>query len=292
MKAGVHTGRQMFKQEKRNVRYADNADPVRDTVLSACHFFAAVSGASVCRECVLQKGRKMENRNLLITEQTTLGDLLKILDLGEKPGETPTPRVLRETAGEPIASEERCMIYRNGWAVYDNGSGCTVVWLPDCVSFTYQFEKPKKNEAWEVSAWEELPEGLLEAQPWPVAVTLLGDYSVERNLMKRKGSSCDPKSFVDPDCEYEITEEYMADPVLDRFFRKRGCVAEDPEATYIWKETLQEMLDNMTKGQRRVFVLYYLYGYKHWEIAKKYHVKRTAVTRILLRAVERAKEKI
>ena len=34
-----------------------------------------------------------------ITENTTLGELLAILNLGDKPHETPTPKMLRETAG-------------------------------------------------------------------------------------------------------------------------------------------------------------------------------------------------
>ena len=234
----------------------------------------------------------MENRIYNITEKTTLGELLEILNPGEKPAETPTPKDLRVTAGDPVASEERCLVYSNGWAVYDNGSGITVVWLPDCVRFTYQFSKPKKNESLVVSASEELPEGLLASQPWPIAVTLLGDYSVERNLMKRKGSSCSSKAFGESDCECDFTEEYVADAVLEDFFRKQGRVAQDPEDIYIWKETLQEMLDNMTKKQRKAFVLYYIYGYKEVEIAMRLNISQPAVTKLLKHAVERAKEKL
>ena len=233
----------------------------------------------------------MENKFNNITEKTTLGELLAILHPGEKPGKTPTPRELRETAGDPAATEERCLVYRNGWAVYDNGSGCTVLWLPECVSFTYQFIKPEKNESRAVPACEELPEGLLASQPWPIAVTLVGDYSVERNLMKRKGSSCSSIAIGEPDCECDFTEETMSDPVLEHFFRQRGRVAKDPEALYIWKETLQEMLDSMTKKQRKVFVLYYIYGYKQEEIAQKLSVSREAV-KDQLKGVKRKIKKI
>ena len=62
-----------------------------------------------------------------ITDNTTLGELLAILGDVTKTGKTPTSKTLREEAGEPIASEERCMVYANGYAVYDNGSGRTVV---------------------------------------------------------------------------------------------------------------------------------------------------------------------
>ena len=39
---------------------------------------------------------------MTITEKTTLGELLTLLNLAEKSGKTPTPRELFETAGDPI----------------------------------------------------------------------------------------------------------------------------------------------------------------------------------------------
>ena len=36
---------------------------------------------------------------ITVTEKTTLGELLSILDLAEKAGKTPTPKELFETAG-------------------------------------------------------------------------------------------------------------------------------------------------------------------------------------------------
>ena len=44
-----------------------------------------------------------DTNEIKITENTTLGELLKILNLGEKPHEIPTPKKLRENAGKPIA---------------------------------------------------------------------------------------------------------------------------------------------------------------------------------------------
>ena len=53
-----------------------------------------------------------------ITENTTLGDLISILGNVTKEGKLPTAKTLLEEAGEPIASEERCKVYANGYAVY------------------------------------------------------------------------------------------------------------------------------------------------------------------------------
>lgn len=82
---------------------------------------------------------------LVITAKTTLGELLAALSLGKKP-KTPTPRVLFETAGEPIAEMNGCTLFRNGFAIYKNDSGRTVVWLPYCVNFTFYFDKLRDSE--------------------------------------------------------------------------------------------------------------------------------------------------
>ena len=56
--------------------------------------------------------------NTPITENTTLGDLLAIIGSVPKAEKTPTSKALRETAGEPLATEERCKVYANGYAVF------------------------------------------------------------------------------------------------------------------------------------------------------------------------------
>ena len=232
----------------------------------------------------------MENSIFNITENTTLGELLEILDLGEKPEETPTVKKLRETAGEPIVTEERCKVYRNGWAVYDNGSGRAVVWLPECVSFTYQFAKPKTDEAWAVPYQEELPEGLLVSQPWPVAVTLLGDYAVERNLMKRKHSTLRAANDDEEPEDYEKPEDHSDDPAMFRFFHLETYPGENPETSYLRKELTHEMLELLTKKQRSVIVLYYAYGFTQPEIAKRLGITKQAVGIRLISALHRLKK--
>ena len=232
----------------------------------------------------------MENRKT-ITEKTTLSELLEILNLGEKPDETPKPKVLRETAGEPVAVEERCTVYRNGWAVYDNGSGRTVVWLPDCMSFTYQFGKPKKNEALSVSTQESLPEGLLASQPWPLAVTLVGDHRVEENSMNRQGSRHGKKVFDDPDWDFGEDEKQPGDNCfLKRMFRLQEYAVENPETTYIRKEIVRGVLEALDEKQRKALVLYAVYGYTQEEIAYKFGVTQPAVSKLLSRTCRKTKE--
>ena len=81
-----------------------------------------------------------------ITENTTLGELINILGDIEKADKTPTSKALRETA-EPLADMQGCTLYANGYAVYDNCCGRTVMWIRSCVSFTLRDMKmlPRKS---------------------------------------------------------------------------------------------------------------------------------------------------
>ena len=229
----------------------------------------------------------MENRKT-ITEKTTLSELLEILNLGEKPCETPTVKKLRDTAGEPVATEERCKVYGNGWAVYENETGRTVVWLPDCINFTYYFDKPSYKRESCVSDHETLPDGFLASQSWPIAVTLIGDHHIEKNSMNRTASRKGSKANIDVYYDYEITEEFTSNPVMEAYFSKLGSETENPEITYIRKEATREMLEKMTEKQRRVFLLY-RYGFTEKEIAKKMHMTHQNVSVYLKRAIRVAK---
>ena len=136
---------------------------------------------------------------ITVTNKTTLGELLSILDLAEKSGKTPTPRELFETAGEPIAETNDCTLFRNGFAIYQNITGRTVVWLPYCKSFTFYFNKLRDSEKDSFRESYELPDGFLAAQPWILAVTLIGDHRIEANSMNRTGSRRDTTDYDSAD---------------------------------------------------------------------------------------------
>ena len=244
----------------------------------------------------------MENFNVItcdasaftVTDNTTLGELLVILNLSDKPHETPTPKMLRENVGAPIATEERCTLYANGYAVYDNGSGRTVVWLPSCTSFTYHFDALKESEkGGEVKETAELPEGLLVSLPWPVAVSLIGDHRVEANMMNRMGSRTGTKDYDSDDNGDKDgdKEDAMEKSLRSEYFWREGHFGENPEDAYIRRESLREMLDAMTDNQREVFVLYYKCGYTQPEIAAQLCITKQSVNERLRSALERAKRK-
>ena len=229
-----------------------------------------------------------------INENTTLGELISILGSVSKAEKTPTSKKLREEAGEPIAADDCCKVYSNGYAVYDNGSGRTVVWVPACITFTYYFDPMKESEkGGEIKQNIDLPEGFLESQPWALALTLIGDHRVEQNSMNRrqggrkgtKDYDADDNGDKDGDAEDAVEKSYQ-----NEYNWREDRVGEDPETIYIRKETRREMLESMTEKQRDVFILYYHYGYKQREIANMLGITQVGVKHHLDGALKKAKK--
>lgn len=228
-----------------------------------------------------------------VTPGTTLGDLIAALHLGEKLNDMPTPKALRETAGDPIATSEGILVYGNGYAVYDNGSGRTVIWLPDCLSFTYYFNPMKDSEiGGDIKQTSELPEGLLASEPWPIAVTLIGDHRVENNIMNRMGSRTGTKDY---DADDNGDKDGDAEDAVEKAYRSEytwteGRFGEDPLEHVLREERRREMLEAMTPEQRQAFILFYVEGYKQEEVADILSISRSSVRNRLDYALKKVKK--
>lgn len=246
---------------------------------------------------VLQKGRRMENKNIItITEATTLDELLAVIGTVSKRGKIPSAKKLREETGEPIAAADGCLVYSNGYAVYENGSGRTVLWLPSCVSFTYHFNPLKESEiGGEIKEICDLPEGLLENLPWAIAITLIGDHRIEILSMQRKGDRKQNKSLIRGDNEEGDAMENMdeqEDFLQKGYTWREDQFGESPETVYLRKETREKMLASMTEKQREVFILYYQYGYTQQEIANMIGIAKQSVNDRLNSAVSKVRRLI
>ncbi len=214
-------------------------------------------------------------------QEITLKSLLASLEPLIKAAKTPTPRALRETAGEPVREIPGLRVYRNGYAVYDNGSGRTVLWVPDCRTFTFCFQPLRETEKNDLPEKETIPPEVMDHLPWYIPLTLTGDHRVEYNHLVHQS---DLSLEEDPSGRLlnagsgwagreglRIGSGYRPD--------------EDPEAFCLRREARSEMLGNMTARQREAFELYWLEGYNQYEIAEKLGLSRSAVTRLLRRAI-------
>ena len=216
------------------------------------------------------------NINIIATENTTLNELLTLLGAVEKADKTPTAKALREKKREdgtveevkPLAESSGCKVYTNGYAVYTNDTGTTVLWLADCCSFTYQFDGVKDREKDYMPQRSTVGEDVLGSRPWFMAVMLRGDHQVETNSMNRQFDRKGAKKELWDEDEAEEKREERWNP---------GYHYENPETAYIRKETLREQLDKLTDKQREVFLLYHQCGYNQYEIAEMLGVSQQAV---------------
>lgn len=234
------------------------------------------------------------NNNAAINENTTLGELIAILGNVQRLEKSPKTKQLREECGEPIAKEERCKVYRNGYAVYDNDSGYTVLWVPGCTSFTYRFDPMKDSEKGdEIKETFELPEGYLETLPWAIALTLIGDHRIETLSMQRKGDRKQNRSYIRGDNEEGDAQDETGEreaSLKKEYIWHEEQFGENPEDICIRRERQLEALESMTAKQREVFVLYYQEGYNQREIGEMLGLARTTVMHRLEEALKKVKK--
>ena len=262
----------------------------------------------------LQKGTIMENMNvtlaatadaftaeaenaaktLNITAKTTLGEVLGMLGLTpgqKKPGKTPTPKALR-ISEEPVAKMYDCVIYRNGFAYYNNGSNHSVLWLPYCISFTYHFNPLRDAEKNTLNEKEDLPEGLLEATPWATVVTLIAEHRIEHHIDTNSGIGHAEVAEKNEEEETQNTEAEDVDKRCKAFLWMDEPLGVNPLDAYIRKETREEMLNALTDKQREVYILYHKYEYTVEEIARMLNCAISTISQHLNCARKRAKNVI
>ena len=222
----------------------------------------------------------------------TLKNLIDALGPVRKADRTPTSRKLREEAGEPIITTDSILIYPCGYAVYENESGRTVMWVPGCTQFTYYYDHLTEVERKYMTWKDALPEGMLEELPWEMVLTLIGDHRIEANSMNRAGSragrqyyECGDYGDKDDDPEEAVERSYWKE-----YAWREDRIGEDPETIYIRKESREEALASMTDKQREVFILYYYQGYKQQEIAEMLGIAHQTVSRLLDKALVRIKK--
>ena len=228
-----------------------------------------------------------------ITEQTTLGELLSILhltDTSRKPYQTPTPKKLRETAGAPIAVGYGCEVYSNGWAVYSNNSGRTVVWLPSCESFTYRFGELKPYEMEYLKQEDTLDEELLLSNSWILAVTLIGDHRIERNNMNRTGSRIGTRVYSSVDENGDDINDIEDIAYIMGGKRNDRSLGVNPLDVFAEKDYMDHLMSCLTEKQREVVVLYYRDGYTQQEIGHILGISRESVADRLESALKRIRK--
>lgn len=183
----------------------------------------------------------------------------------------PTARQLKDSGEEPVVVREigpdgSLSVYPNGYAVYSNGSGTTVVSIGECGEYTYRFHDGEDGLPTESSI-------VLDGDDWSIAVALKGEEQIEANLMNRKGDRKGNRQYGE-DWEHIRVEEEMPD-VLE---------------AVIQKDMLSELLDCLTDRQREVVTAYFFDELTQQQIADKLGVSHQAVDNILRQALKKIKK--
>ena len=249
-----------------------------------------------------RKDRIMEKKNVVtavtsgsfvITDRTPLGELLGVLHLtstSRKPCKTPTYKKLRETAGDPIAVCMGCEVFCNGWAVYRNKTGRTVVWLPSCANFTYYFNELKNCEKEYLNQTAEIKEEQLMSKSWVLALTLVGDHRVEKNNMNWTGSRIGTRVYE------SVDEEGNENGDIEEIAYSMGgrendrALGANPLDVFAEKESFEHLMRCLTEKQKEVVVLYYRDGYTQQEIGNILGISRDSVADRLESALKRIKK--
>jgi RNA polymerase sigma factor (sigma-70 family) len=167
-----------------------------------------------------------------------------------------------------LDGQNRCEVFANGYAIYDNGARKTVLWVPNCGSVTYFFAKLRDNEKAYQRETDFVGEDVLGPAPWYVALTIAGEDAIERNYAHPKSEAASSDLEVKEDWEQESAERWSA-----------GAFFESPEEAYIRKENAEARLSALNKDQRIVYSLYFLQGFTQKEIGMMLGISESSVSR-------------
>ena len=260
-----------------------NTNTITETATATTAATLRTSTASPVINGGLKGGLSGEWSRFDITPGTSLGEILEMLGDVERLPKTPKKRQLMEMTGGPMAEYEGCYVFDNGYVLYENGSGRTTMWLPDCVRFIYQFTKLRDAEKIRgLREYEEIPEEQMREMSWVVVLTTIGGHRIEYLSLNRKGDRAGSRA----DLYDETNDENQEEPLRREYVWKDAQFGEDPETAYIRKETLARALASMTDKQREAFLLYYRDGYTQPEIGKKFGISKVAVGQRLNEAIK------
>ena len=107
-------------------------------------------------------------------------------------GRRPRPGFLQEhvpmMAKIEFSSGGYCEVYKNGYAIYDNGNRKVVLWAPDCKSATYYFGALREKEKDYMKQRNELNEDVLGPLPWYQPLMVGGENRIEFNMNHPKSN--------------------------------------------------------------------------------------------------------
>ena len=195
-----------------------------------------------------------------------------------RPGAIRLRRIGSRIAKRDIGSEGMCEVFSNGYAIYDNGDRRTVLWVPDCTSRRYFFDRLNDNQKEYLRETDEVGEDVLGECPWYMALMLAGEHCIEANMAHPKSVGV-ASIFDQAECDVEKAYRWVG-----------GARFENPEEAYLRKEAAEERRRALTEKQWEVYVMRYEMGMSQEETAKRLGISPKGVQYRMEGVIKKAKK--
>ncbi|NBH35719.1 sigma-70 family RNA polymerase sigma factor [Clostridiaceae bacterium] len=197
----------------------------------------------------------------------TLQELKQAVNVPGDREKLPTARQLRNSgeiiAREQFGGEAELSVYRDGCVLYQVGNRSTVFSLHPCRGYFYLSDGDNVH----------LPEQYFDRKKWYLRLILEGEDRLNRNREERERSRNVSYSAVSG--EWAVMED-TARTVIENL---------------VERETVEEMLQTLTKKQKIIVCRYYLQEKNQMQIAEELGVSRVAVRDALIHAVRKIRKK-
>ena len=213
-------------------------------------------------------------------EYITLRELKSMLPSTEAYERIPTAKFIR-SSGAPVAVYESTVsqddyqiaVYPCGFAIGRSGRRTVGVRVDECGDYRYLVDNGEKT-AFQYSGDDlqhYFPEDFFLDQPWPLRLMMAVDDQLQKNEDDRERGWLSKHPEIPDDKNWMNGGHYSFEDVL------------------IHRMEMEEVLDQMTEKQRRVFVLYGR-GYTQQEIGRMMGVSQVAISKHLRTALEKVKK--
>lgn len=213
-------------------------------------------------------------KTTLINVDATLNELLAVLGDVTRAERKPGAVALQEQERLVAESQDgRIRAYANGYASYKNDVGRTVVFVPDCKSYRYDFDQhldPDIKDSDEEDASE---------FPWMVAIALRAESQIEYHAFGYSDDRKDGKKD-DEDSANDNKKE-------DDGKGARPAHFPDPLLTVVLREEVKARLSRLTKKEQETLIWVHTFGYTQQEIADHLKIAQQVVGNRLLNAEDK-----
>jgi len=191
----------------------------------------------------------------------TLQELKKITDVPRQGEKLPTAKQLREsgavTARERMGQDSEISAFQNGYALYRVRNHSTVFPIHPCRDYLYLSGESIVH----------LPEQFFYNEQWHLRLVLEGEDRLSRNREERERSWNVSYSAVSEDW---AVMENRAEPLVEHL---------------AIQETVEELLQGLTKRQRSIIQKYYLQEKTQHQISEELGISQQAVSAALSQAI-------